>query len=340
MKNILTLSALILIGMNALSAQDNMISIIKAVNEQPEVLKGVKQLVETTYTMSNYTEAEPDSTLIINGDSVDLFMESYSVVEFVSDFETITKTYDSSKKLILTGNAGYNDSGKMMNYTEMYADPALTEMNSMKEFKYDEKNRIVNIVQNGTNLMSMSFLEDNIVDELNMDAGMMVMKSKMNKLGDTMRYEANIEFSGPFAKMMGEKEMPREYSDLFKEGENLRLKNYKGDEEGNIKLEGEFLYDSKLNILEEKYSQYSMDTHYSYEYSEDGLLLKKIDMLEGQELIWEYDENNNLVSGYENFENILYKYDEKGNLVSKLRSSEDGSVLMGLVTKEITYKVK
>jgi len=334
MKNIYLLLAII-VSSSSVFGQDNMVTIIKALNEQPELVKGVNSITESVYNSYSYTKEIADTTIIIDGTPQELFVEERSTTVFDSPLDLIVKQYDADGKHVLTTKFSYNENGKIVSSTDEFQDPnTAAMMNAIKEFKYNSDGQIVEVFNNGFSAFKVKFHQANVIEEFEMDAGMMKMSTKMEKIDELMRYELKMIMGEEFAKMMGDKKSPREYMDLSIEGENYRYRNYKEDKEtGEMILNGDYLYDSELNVLEEQVTEYGTTQHNTYEYK-DGKILKMMDMTTEEFSVWKYDKNGRLQEEPHGINTKYYTYDEKGNSTIEMIKSEEGLIQLIMRTYE------
>jgi len=144
------------------------------------------------------------------------------------------------------------------------------------------------------------------------------------------------EISGLFSDMMDGKEMPREYFDLTLEGENYRYRNMKEDSEtGKFNLQSDILYDSDLNVLDQKTTQYGQTQHLTFSYGEDGKILMKKDVEENIEVHWEYDSEGRLIKEPVEHRFANYIYDSKGNIIQEYITSDES--VLTLTIRKIKY---
>ncbi len=336
MKNLFSL-ILIFCFSHTLSGQDNMVKLIKAFNERYEAPEGATRVVETIYSTSSFTKETPDTTLLIDGVTYELYADANSVQEIASPTDVEFKTYMDGN-LFSTEKTTFSESGLHLNSSKEHGDPAMAAMNEIKVFNYDEEDRVTSVEVNGESKFSISYLEGQLIDAFMMDAGMMQMKTKMKKLGDTMRYELEVEFGEEFASMMQGRPMPKEYTDIIPEGDNYRYLSYKEDSgTGAIELISDFLYDADLNVLEEKSKDILGEAYfYTYEYDDEGKVAKRIDQKDMSELLWVYDDEGKLLHEPEDGTLHSYTYDEKGNKIMKMSVFDDN--LESLTLYKISYK--
>jgi len=326
----------LLLFVQVLHAQENMASVVKSLNEQPKLISGVSQIIETTYSGSDVEDAESpaDTTIMLEG-------KKY----YLKTSETTVKNYKSplEVEMIKLGPEGeewgsyhitYNEKGKMISFKT-----DLEMLSSLKTFSYDDQDRVVKVTENDVELAVLSYRDGFLLDKMTMDGGLMKMKTEAVELGDTLRYEMEMVMEGEMAMLMqGEGAMPREFTDVIVSDDNIKFMSFKEDQKTkkNI-LKSVNFYDKDLNILEEKYSNYKGENHWKYTYDDKGNVLKKTSMNSEEERIWEYDENGNMTKKIEDVYSTHFEYDANKNVTLKADKYDGGDSFSDFVLTQYRY---
>jgi len=316
-------------------AQDNMVTVLKTFAEQPPLTKDVDKIVQTTYAL--YGTENPDTTITIDGTSTDFFKIQTLITEFNSPLSTIAKQFDGDDNLGSKISTKYNDLGLMTNQ-EVHFENSQTAalMNSSKTMEYDDQGRMISVSENGKRLIQISYQKDLVIDQMSMDLGMMIGNAQYKKIGDTIRYEMEMEFGEDFKAMMGGKEMPKERTDLIIKDNIYHYVSYKENDSGIQEIESETKCDKNLNILEQKFKDFQGENHIKYITDKKGRTIARLNVKTNEKVDYKYDQAGKLLHGYKNGNEFYFTYDETGNKLTEIQMQYGEP--SALITYAYSYK--
>ncbi|MBK8965467.1 MAG: hypothetical protein R3D58_21120 [Saprospiraceae bacterium] len=352
MKPVLTLSLLVVLS-SSLTGQSDFFTILATANEKHELVHDVRQIKERTYELiASDGRAEPDTVLTTGGESVELFLSVYQLIEFQSPVNITTISYDHQGNFTMKVSNVHNPDGRMLSETLDLGDsPAATFMNSEKRFSYDASGRFkeVKSISPATGEekggLNVSYRPDGLPDEILADAGMGKFHARAKQLGDTVRYDFELKIDPEMEALLpaSAKKQGRKRTDVLfsTDCSCYQYFSQKADAEtGQLKLESLIYRDKRGQILREQSFDPAGEViaDKKYTYLGNGKLLTSVNLLDDSIVQNEYFENGKIKVEYDGFTKTEYVYDARGNVVSSLTTTADDDELISLTVREIEYK--
>lgn len=310
-------------------------------NEKP-AHTGVKKIIETHYTAQSYLVEEgasPDTTITLGDQESELYLQDSIVWEYITPTDVIKKSYDLEGKLVSVTGEKYNDRNQMVFQKVDYKDEAKSFLSTTKSIVYDDQHRLKTMKEKTRKIFHIDYHEGHIFKTLVMDAGMMAVKATAEMIGDTIRYNMEADL-GAMKELLGDKDMPKEYSDLLTKGDTLHIIGYKEDQEaGTINVESEVKMSKDLKVFEIKTKTYDGFEHISYSYDDLGRVINRTNKSTGESIDWIYDNNGNMTKGIEEDAVVHNTFDERNNEIQRIGMSPfDTESVYTLVKRKFILK--
>jgi hypothetical protein len=345
MKNYTLVLIIGILGSFNLDAQDIFGAFYEGSIQKP-IVSNIDSIKSTTYTTSNYEEdKKADTTFVIDGQKVDLFISSKTITKYTEPGTTIEKQYDPNGKYIAEVKIVQDENGRMVENSTSFEDAQMAQfMNSSKVYQY-ENDKIVSIVDAGKEVMSVTYDEDNTMPKsISVDAGIgqMLLDRSTNEEGFVYHTQIiPVEGPGELMEMLKKKllESPKLYILYKKEGDLHYYTTIEEDRETE-EIIGEEVYvrNDKGLLVESKISK-GFNSHNKYVYNDKGEVIETIDVISGETRKNLFDENGNMQRKYEEYSYSEYIYDTRQSAIQEMKFIDsDERVLQEMTTHEIFYK--
>jgi len=330
MKYLLTITLIVMAF--SLHGQGDIMQLMFEVNSQPEKINGYSKMVTLSYGISYDEDAMVDTTLInADGSNAELVLNKKIIVVFDKNSEIKYDIDMSSGDTSMVTTSVYNSNGKLLKQTDDMGDDEMAAMfNNTKEFTYDDKGRVLSIMNTAggeSNGGTFTYNDDGLPQSLNMDMGIGSFNVERKDMDSYIKYELGGEMSKEMEEMMAMMgktmdDMPKEYFELRKKEDLYEIKHMKEEgEEKKLTLQATTLRDIDGKLHEEiKYRDGEITDHTRYNFI-DEKLTSITDVLENTEDVIEYDKDGNQLNSFENFARSKMTYNAEGMVVTKSSSS-------------------
>ncbi len=343
-----TLSVVLLFSLFSLHAQD-LLGVIfdNNIKANPAIETELEKVVAKTYSTLNFEEGrEPDSMLIMNGDTTALFLKSTQIDTY--DGKGVHKMYTITpgKEEGFYINRYQDKSGRVTKEEVLYDNTQMAAlMNSLKEYTYDEQSRLIGVSDGVTQFMSIEYESEstNLPIALDMNAGFALLSANRVERNDSIIYEMEMlpittgdEEEGMLA-MMTEAlaDSPKQYMVYENRNGNHHYQMIVVDKEtGDANVSEQYLRDAKGLLLEKKVNY----TEWKYTYSEQGNLLSSTDLSSEETYTNEYDVTGNLITEFIDRFRLDHSYDDNGRLIKSIKSGYGGDGISEIIIYQNTYR--
>lgn len=333
-----------------LSAQTDIFEIYAALNETKKLPTDIKKITEYEYGMFTMEEdAKPDTILNFNGKDNELFLNTKMETIYESSEKYKEISYDESGESTMTSTYILDKEGRALSWeTDLGDGPAAAFMNSKKEYYYGEGGRISSVFNNGQEQLTIKYDENGNFEEILMDMGMAKMKVTTSQADEKIRYDMSLDMGTlpegiPEMMLKGLKDSPKAYIEQNTgKNQNTFVGFEENKETGNFEKRWETIRDLDYKLLSKKEfsPEGEITSHNEFSYTDSGEIKSSKNIIEGTELINEFDESGNIKIEREAFAERHYKYDKLGNLLQKFTTSgtgEDASII-GVTIRKIEFK--
>lgn len=329
-----------------LTAQDPLSMVFEANKIRP-VVEGIESIISFDYATFNLDESRsPDSLLISEGDTIELFLSNKMVETYPAYGETVQELYDKEGKLKSTDKIFQDSTGRVLKRSTEFADARLAMfMNSTLKYGYDSLNQLTSAREAGIEIMRIDYDEAGILQglQINMGFGKMSYVRETTKSGYKFSLDLHSDAGGEgiFGKM-GEKMNNSKESSYFiyqfKEGMHHYTMIEEDKESHEITKKTRYVRDAKGHLIEMQ-ELVGGTAHNMYSYNEKGEVLEVKDLLSDEVRKSEVDERGNITKLFEDYTSTTFEYDGKNNMVVKKKYTGSGEdSLINLTLRKITYK--
>ncbi|MEZ4921045.1 MAG: hypothetical protein R2792_18230 [Saprospiraceae bacterium] len=309
-----------------LSAQVDVFDLFAEVNNAPRIPSDILRITRLDYNFCLDEVPEPDTSIEVNGKLLEFCVVAKEVTEYESNLAYSETSYNAEGDFMFTSRYKYNALGFPLEWEIDFGDSAAASlMNSKKEYRYDDQNRIVSIIDRDKEVCRINYgvKEPGTIKSIWIDAGFAHMILSSTKVGDKIRYEFAIDTTvevddmmlGMRNKILSE---PRNYIEQTSaSGYNVFIGYKENQETGEFEKRWETTRRPDYKILSKKEYEAdgSLKLHEEYEYTDTGQLKKTTNYILETEDVNEFDADGKLIVEHEPYHTAFHYYDNKGNRV-------------------------
>ena len=324
-----------------IAAQDVFDPIFQLSEPHP-IVENIDSIVSYTYGQS-FVGGPPDTVLVIGQDSVELVLQSREVRTYPSAGVTVDTEYDKSGEKKSTLTVVQDKDGMVLSQKTEFASESVAQlMNSDRVYTY-EHSRVTSIVDNGSEILSLTYDKDGIPTTFNMNAGFvtMAMAREPHESGYIFNTEAvPVEGQEGLLGLMGDamNDIPKTYA-LYSLEDDQHIYTYieEDNKTGEKISEQTYIRNNDGQIIE----SIEPHLHKKYKYGSSGELLEIHDVTNDKVMTNQYDEQGNMIVNHDDFTIVKSKYDVHNNMVEEKQFwGEVASSLQSMTIRKIVYKEK
>lgn len=275
---------------------------------------------------------------------MEFYIQTKNVDAYPSPGITISSSYDykGEKKSIST--IKQDQDGRLTEYITEFSDPATAKyLNSVKTYSY-ENQKLTKVVENDLEVVTVDYDKEIIPLSMTINAGFINMSMQRVKIDKGYRYDASMvpgDDEEGLLGMMGEMmaDLPKSYVLYEVKNQNQYFTYIEEDKESGEITSSETYIRNMDGQLVESIESKIIDSHKKYKYSKSGDVIEIEDVTNGTVKANSLDDNDNIISKYEDYYYYEMEYDENNEMVKQIQfiDSEEKSI-MNLIVREIFYK--
>lgn len=304
--------------------------------------KDLQSITSTVYSGFSMDESkEPDTTIVVNGESKDLYITSTYVKTFPDDNTYEIKYFDKKGDLTHTEKTHLDKNGRIIQKDVIPANPNLSHMSSSRKYTYDN-DRLIAVVENDIPVVSSTYDgKENLPTTIELDAQFFKFICNRENTSSGYRYVMTPAAGddSPMSQMFIEKmkeENTKIYMDYEQKDELHTFTYIEADAStGEVRTKSVYVRDADYRLVEAMEEEH---THKKIAYAENGEIAKITDIKSGEVLENVFDPNGRLIREYVDYSVNLYTYDSDGHRITEIQGNSSGNEIIQATFHQITKK--